>query len=104
VALPPTCDCIRQLIDTAQARARVLQKQQAIFEKTIRSSTDKKLKADDSLRVSISRMTDCELNVESCKSELQSLASTRVGLEKKLQAVTAELGKLESQHVQATRE
>lgn len=87
-----------------QSKLRALQKEQAIIEKTIRSSTEKKIRADDALRESLSRMNDCDLKVESCKSDVQSVVSSRAALEKKLQSMQVELAKLENRHEQANRE
>ncbi|CAE7626897.1 smc-5, partial [Symbiodinium microadriaticum] len=48
-------------IQPLEGRVRALQKQQAVFEKTIKASADKKLRSDQELQAFVSTMNDCDV-------------------------------------------
>lgn len=76
---------------------RGLRREQAVFEKTIKACTLNKLRADEKLERCVSAMNECDLKVEKCRLDVDSIAISRVSLENKLRTSCAEIAKLERQ-------
>ena len=82
---------------------RALQKRQVVFEKTIKASADQKLLADQALVGCVSAMNDCDMQVETCKADVQAVVSNRAAVEQRLRAAVEELQRLQSQHDEAAQ-
>ena len=77
---------------------RELQKQQSTFETTIRSSNEKKKKADDEVERAEGELNEYDLAVENCKAEIETLDRSRQQLQGKLVQVENEIKNLDTSY------
>lgn len=77
---------------------RELQKQQSTFETTIRSSNEKKKKADDEVERAEGELNEYDLAVENCKAEIETLDRSRQQLQGKLVQAENEIKNLETSY------
>lgn len=77
---------------------RELQKQQSTFETTIRSSNEKKKKADDEVERAEGELNEYDLAVENCKAEIETLDRSRQQLQGKLVQAENEIKNLDTSY------
>jgi chromosome segregation ATPase len=77
---------------------RELQKQQSTFETNIRSSNEKKKKADDEVERAEGELNEYDLAVENCKAEIETLDRSRQQLQGKLVQVENEIKNLDTSY------
>lgn len=81
-----------------EMRVSQLQREQVVFEKSIKSVLDKKVKADERLDIARERIDELDIEVESAKLNIESYASTRRVQEEKLRTMNMDLQRLDEQY------